>query len=71
MCMDVKCFYLNNQMDRSGYIMIQISMIPQECVDNTTSSTNLKMDILARITKGIYGLPQSELISHDALFQQL
>ena len=29
MCMDVKGFYLNNQMDRDKYIMIQISMIPQ------------------------------------------
>ena len=29
MCMDVKDFYLKNQMDRGEYIMIQISMIPQ------------------------------------------
>ena len=33
MCMEVKYFYLNNQMDRYEYIMIQISMIPQEFVD--------------------------------------
>ena len=29
MCMDVKYFYLNNNMDRDEYIMIQLSMIPQ------------------------------------------
>ena len=29
MCMDVKDFYLNNQMNREKYIMIQISMILQ------------------------------------------
>ena len=34
MCMDVNDFYLNNQMDRDKYIMIQISMIPQEFAEN-------------------------------------
>ena len=29
MIMEVKCFYLNNHMDGSKYIMINISMIPQ------------------------------------------
>ena len=29
MCIDVKDFYLNNQMDRDEYIMIQLSIIPQ------------------------------------------
>ena len=33
MCTDVKYFHLNNIMDGSEYIMIQISMIPQEFVD--------------------------------------
>ena len=33
MCMDVKYFYLNDLMDRDEYIMIQISMIPQEFVE--------------------------------------
>ena len=37
MCMNVKYFYLNNQMDRVEYIMIQISMIPQDFVENKTS----------------------------------
>ena len=33
MCMEVKVLYLNNQMDRDKYIMIQLSMIPQEFVE--------------------------------------
>ena len=33
MCIDVKYFYQNNQIDRAEYIMIQISMIPQKFVD--------------------------------------
>ena len=32
MCIDVNYFYLNNHMDRDEYIMIQISIIPQEFV---------------------------------------
>ena len=42
MCMDVKYFYLNNHIDRDEYIMIQISMIPQESVDkyNHTGKAN-------------------------------
>ena len=33
MCMDVKYFYLKNKMDRAKFIIIQISMIPQEFMD--------------------------------------
>ena len=33
MCMDIKYFYLNKHMDRDKYIMIQLSMIPQEFVE--------------------------------------
>ena len=32
-CMDVKYFYLNNMIDREEYIMMHISMIPQEFVE--------------------------------------
>ena len=32
MCMHIKYFYLNNHMYISDYIMIQISMIPQEFI---------------------------------------
>ena len=33
MCVDLKDFYLNNQMDIVEYIMIHISMIPQQFVE--------------------------------------
>ena len=33
MCMDIKYFYLDNQMCRAEYIMKQISVIPQEFLD--------------------------------------
>ena len=44
MYMDVKYLYLNNQMDRDEYIMIQISMKPQEFVENTISQKNHTID---------------------------
>ena len=71
-CMDAKCFYLNNQMDRSEYIMIQIYMIPQTFVE----IYNLKEKshdgyIFSRLTKGVYELPQSGQIAHDALVKHL
>ena len=71
-CMDVKYFYLKNKMDRYEYIIIHISMIPQEFVykyDITEKAHNGY--IHARLTKGMYGLPQSERISHDTLVKYL
>ena len=44
MCMGVERFYLNKQMDRDEYIMIGISMIPQEFVENIISHKNHKID---------------------------
>ena len=53
--MDVKDFYLKNQVDRAEYIIVQISMIPQEFVDKhnlTEKAHNGYM--FERVTKGIY-----------------
>ena len=59
-------------MDRSEYITIHISMIPQEFV----GKYNLKGKvyngyIFSRVTKGVYGLPKSVRISHDDLVKYL
>ena len=52
--------------------MVQISIIPQELMDKY----NLKYKvhngyIFTQLTKGMYGLPQSGRIAHDALVQHL
>ena len=59
-------------MDRDEYIMIQISMIPQEFVEkyNLTEKAHNEY-IYARVTKGMNGLPQAGWISHDALVKHL
>ena len=72
MCMDVKYFYLNNQIDREEYIMIQISMIPQEFVDKYNFIEKLNnIYFFARVTKGMYGIPQAGWIAHDDLVKRL
>ena len=59
--MDMKYFYLSIHMDRSEYIMIQNSMIPQKFVDkyNFTEKAHNGY-IFAWVTKGIYGLPKQD-----------
>ena len=46
-------------MDREEYIMIQIAIIPQEFVDKyNLQEKSHNGYIYARVTKGMYGLPQ-------------
>ena len=52
MCMDVKCFYLNNM------IMIQIAMIPQVFVDKyNLQEKSHNGYIYVRVANGMYGIP--------------
>ena len=70
--MDVKYFYLRNKTDRKKYVMTQIAMIPQEFVDKyNLQEKSQNRYIYARITKGMYRLPQEGRIAHDALVKHL
>ena len=72
MCMNVKYFYLNNMINGEEYIMIQIAMIPQEFVDKSNLQEKLHNGyIYARVTKGMYGIPQAGRIAHDSLLKHL
>ena len=54
--MDAKYFYLNNHMDGAEYIMIQISMIPQEFVDKyKLKEKSHNGYIFTWVTKDMYG----------------
>ena len=71
MCMDVKK-NLNNYKDGSEYIMIQISMIPQDVLEKCNIKETLHNGyIFSRLTKGMYGLPQSGLTAYGALVKYL
>ena len=72
MCMDVKYFYLNNNMDRDEYIMIQISMIQQEFVETyNLAEKSHNGYIYASVTKVMYGLPQAVWIANESLAKHL
>ena len=72
MCIDVKYFHLNNQMGRSEYIVIQISIIPQECLDkyNVKGKAHNRY-IFVQVPKLVYVLVQVGQIAHDALVKYL
>ena len=72
MCMDVKGFYLKKMMDKAEYIMIHISMIPQEFVDkyNLKGKANNGY-VFAQVTNGMYGLLKAGRISHGAPVKHL
>ena len=70
--MDVKYLYLKNQMDRGEYIMIQISMIPQEFVETyNLAEKSHNGYIYARLTNRMHVTPQPGRIAHDALVKLL
>ena len=57
--MDVKYFYLNNQIYRAEYITIQISMIPNVFLEKYNFKEKSHNGyIFARVTKGMHGIPQ-------------
>ena len=72
MCMGVKYFYLNKKMERVEYIIIHISMIPQQFVEKyNLQEKSHNGYIYSRVTEGMYGLPQAGRIAHDTLVKQL
>ena len=59
-------------MDRDEYIVIQISIVPQEFVEKyDLAEKSHNGYIYARVTNGMYGLPQAVQISYDAMLKHL
>ena len=57
---DLKNFYLQTPMDRSKYVCIKLSDIPQELIDEyDISEADQHGWIYFEILSGCYGLPQS------------
>ena len=59
-------------MDRDEYILIHISMIPQEFLEkyNLTEKSHNGY-IFAQVTKGMYEITEVGRIAHDALLKHL
>ena len=59
-------------MDGVEYITIQIAMKPKEFVDKYNIQKKLHNGyIYVRVTKGMYRIPQTGKIAHDALVKHL
>ena len=65
---DLKNFYLQTPMDRSKYVCIKLSDIPQESIDEyDLSEADQHGWIYFEILRGCYGLPQSGRLANDLL----
>ena len=65
---DLKNFYLQTPMDRSEYVRIKLSDIPQEFINEyDLSKADQHGWIYFEILRGCYGLPQSGRLANDLL----
>ena len=70
MCMDIKDFYLNNDMSRYEYMRIPINQIPQRIMALYKLAPLVHNGaVYVEIRKGMYGLPQARL-SAQILFKK-
>ena len=70
--MDIKNFYLNNDVDRFEYMKIPLSAILQAIIDQyNLEPLAHKGFVYVEIRKEMYGLPQAGRIANDALVLHL
>ena len=72
MGIDIKDFYLNNELPRKEYIRIAIKLIPEEIIE-LYNLRELEHNgfVYAEVSKGMYGLPQAGRVASDALIPRL
>ena len=72
MCVDIRNFYLNTPMERSEYMRLPITVIPQEIIDAYNLLPLLHNGyIYMEIQKGMYGLPQAGILANNLLTERL
>ena len=71
-CSDAKNFYLCTPIDRNEYTRIPIKLILQEFIDLYDLAPKVKNGyVYMEISRGIYGLPQSGILSNKLLKKRL
>ncbi len=67
--LDVKDFYLNTPMKRFKYMWLKLNNIPEEIIVEYKLREIATEDgyVYCEIQKGMYGLPQAEIIAQDIL----
>jgi hypothetical protein len=73
MTMDISNFYLMTPLLRPEYIRIKLSDLPEEIIQqyNLRDKANKHGMIFVKVTKGMYGLPQSGLLANVLLEKRL
>jgi Reverse transcriptase (RNA-dependent DNA polymerase) len=70
--MDITNFYLNTPLDRPEYLRIPVTLIPEEIMKEYKLEEKIKNgNVLARIDKGMYGLPQAGILANKLLKKRL
>ena len=70
--LDIKDFYLNNDMDEYEYMWLTRWISPQYCIDeNQIEHLFINNKILVKICKGMYGLPQVGRLAYISLIIHL
>ena len=69
---DVSNFYLQTPLNRPEYVRIKFSDIPQDFVDEYNLLAFVRYGwVYFQINRGVYGLPQSSIISNNLLEKRL
>ena len=66
MTADISNFYLNTPLPRSEYVKLNITVIPQEVIDEYSLQDKATKDghVYKKINKGMYGLPQAGILAN-------
>ena len=68
MTVDIKDYYLGTPMNRFEYMRIPVKHIPEDIIHQYNLAGLIVNDhVLVEISKGMYGLPQAGLITHERL----
>ena len=72
MGIDIKDFYLNNDLPSSEYIRIPMNIIPEDIIEQyNLRAYEHNGFVYARVDKGMYGLPQAGRVASDVLIPRL
>jgi hypothetical protein len=70
--MDITNFYLNTPLDQPEYLCIPINLIPEEIIKEYELQAIVHNgNVMARIDKGMYRLPQAGILANQLLMDQL
>lgn len=72
LCIDIKNFYLNTEMERFEYMWIPIKLIPADIIEHYNLNKLVHNgNVLTEVRKGMYGLPQAGRLAYDKLTKHL